>query len=956
MEKHTPAERVRLLTLLRQYGILHASPTQPVLSRDGTPARWMLDSLCVSLDPEGIVLAGKCLLACLERFQGRQVATYGVTAIPLLTSCILQSDGRYHGLVIRKERKPHGSRKLIEGRIDPDEPTIILDDSVSSGTNMLECCARLEEAGLRVEGGVCLVRFGWCGGFARMQERGYQMETVYDIWDDFIYHMEGEPDPLPNPTKVFPDWTWQGTTAPEGAHPAHIARMIMESYLRCGQVLRPPTSFDAEYDGAGGIWVSVRDRVDIYRRYGRDGFWHFPGEESGPLGQDLALAALKTAAHLPPGDEGLRLLEQSAIAVTFFTRLEACTVGELDNDRYGIVVCSRERLGRMGGALPRMPGISSAWQQFQHARMKNAGLLSFEPYQLYRHDVVKVVEPGVTWQPTGVPKPRDMQWYETQDVAGRVATRARSLVLETLGLGVPSGAPLPNDLLGDGLDSIYVTVYMQGHLRGCMGSVVQHLDTDLQYLVRCALQDHRFPDRDVAPEDLAVTVSLLYNPLTLGTFSPEEVVQRVLHGQQALMVYQGTQVGLLLPFVVAVNNLSPQEYALEVIDKAGIPGPPYRWRRFDCTTWLADRTGVSRPLQGALPVAPEPPALDVGLAQLATLLGQYLLRHQREDGSLFLRYLPHQDVLYEGEDLPRTAHGAWVLCRAGQQLGNMALQAGGRKLTALLMSRLVQDQAGQCWLQPEQETASVAEVSFLLLALCSTPGIDSTPALAGRLAASLWSHFTPHGRIATHREPQPQDDAFQDFFPGEVLLALAHACRVGVSQVEQAPLSRAFDFYRHRFRYKRLFAQVPWQMQAFTAWWRVLREPDFASYVFEIADWLVGYQQVEGGGFLNGEQRDTPGYTTVLYLEGLGAATRLAEAVGDRPRATRYRTAYEKGFRFVHGLVIQAPMATLLPNPDWAIGGVRASLLQDQVRIDFVQHALSAVLELHPHEAIDWGT
>src|SRR5262249_12667731 len=155
------------------------------------------------------------------------------------------------------------------------------------------------------------------------------------------------------------------------------------------------------------------------------------------------------------------------------------------------------------------------------------------------------------------------------------------------------------------------------------------------------------------------------------------------HGQQALMVSQGARVGLLLPFVVATNNLSPQEYALEVIAKAGILCPPYTWRRFDCTTWLADRTGVPRPLHGAFPVAPAPPNLDVGLAQLATLFSHYLLRHQREDGSLFLRYLPHQDILYEGEDLPRTAHGAWVLCRAGHQLGDPALEAGGRKLTAL---------------------------------------------------------------------------------------------------------------------------------------------------------------------------------------------------------------------------------------------------------------------------------
>ena len=38
----------------------------------------------------------------------------------------------------------------------------------------------------------------------------------------------------------------------------------------------------------------------------------------------------------------------------------------------------------MGGALPRMPGIVNEWAQFQHARIKNAKLISFEPYEIFR--------------------------------------------------------------------------------------------------------------------------------------------------------------------------------------------------------------------------------------------------------------------------------------------------------------------------------------------------------------------------------------------------------------------------------------------------------------------------------------------------------------------------------------------------------------------------------------------
>src|SRR5215203_6383784 len=231
--------RAELLELLQRGAILYRSEEQPVLSRDGTSARWILDSLSVTLSPRGAQLAGKCVLELLRRFDGRQIATYGLTGVPILQSCILQ-DNSYRGLLVRKERKQHGSLKLIEGVIDPSEPVILIDDSVSSGTCMTEATERLEAAGLRVEGGICLVRFGWHNGYAFMQERGYHMEAVYDIWDDFMAHMEDEETPLANPSKWFPRLEWASEKAPEHLHPADLARLVISEYLKSGRLLQPP--------------------------------------------------------------------------------------------------------------------------------------------------------------------------------------------------------------------------------------------------------------------------------------------------------------------------------------------------------------------------------------------------------------------------------------------------------------------------------------------------------------------------------------------------------------------------------------------------------------------------------------------------------------------------------------------------------------------------------------------
>ena len=136
-QSQAPSEKAELLERLRRDGILHRSETQPILSGDGRPARWMLDSLSVTLTPRGADLAARCLLELLEGFESRQLATYGLTGVPLLQGCILHGAGRYRGALVRKERKRHGAMKLIEGRLDPTDPVVVVDDSISSGYSML---------------------------------------------------------------------------------------------------------------------------------------------------------------------------------------------------------------------------------------------------------------------------------------------------------------------------------------------------------------------------------------------------------------------------------------------------------------------------------------------------------------------------------------------------------------------------------------------------------------------------------------------------------------------------------------------------------------------------------------------------------------------------------------------------------------------------------------------------
>jgi hypothetical protein len=327
-------------------------------------------------------------------------------------------------------------------------------------------------------------------------------------------------------------------------------------------------------------------------------------------------------------------------------------------------------------------------------------------------------------------------------------------------------------------------------------------------------------------------------------------------------------------------------------------------------------------------------------------MADYLLRHRRDDGIPYLRYEPFSDSLSEGVDLARFAHWVWTLARARRVLGRAELGEAADKGLRLLLQYLVEDEGGRAWLKHEAEDApSISEVAFLLLALCELPREPATDARARTLAATLWSSIDLHGRFKTHRDATAPD-SYQDYCPGQALLALGCATRAGLTALDGPRLARAVSYYGHRFRHRRDWGQVSWLAQAFAVWSEVARDGALADRAFEIADWALRFQSKKIGGFLNDHQPDTPGYTTGVYLEAIAAVRRLASRRGELERRKRYGAACERGVAFLDRLTYQDRDRVLLPNLAWALGGVRASLEASEVRIDFVQHSLSALLGL----------
>jgi hypothetical protein len=391
-------------------------------------------------------------------------------------------------------------------------------------------------------------------------------------------------------------------------------------------------------------------------------------------------------------------------------------------------------------------------------------------------------------------------------------------------------------------------------------------------------------------------------------------------GRQALEVRQGDRRGLLLASVAITHNLTPRGYVDEVIDKAGITRPPYHWTRYDCEAWLADDRG-GRPMRDGLPVGEPEPSAARQLDRLHRLLRAYAERHHVSpgDGPPVGRYEVFADRLRAGLATARLAYGAWIKARAGLR---HEAEEDLRRLQA------ARDADG--WVRLGDEPPSISELAFMLLAQTELVGPDR------RVAERLWGQVDIHGRFATHAgDGGRQRETWQDYAPGQALLALAALPDLA----DPDTLRRCLRYYRMRFRQNHRWGAVAWLMQAYAAWGET-------AFAYEIADWALPFQSAKTGGFLNDHQPDSPGATTALYLEGLAAVWRAAVERGDDARAARYRAACERGVLFLDRLVYQDRDAPILPNPAWALGGVRTSLAASDVRIDYVHHALSAVLTL----------
>ena len=363
-------------------------------------------------------------------------------------------------------------------------------------------------------------------------------------------------------------------------------------------------------------------------------------------------------------------------------------------------------------------------------------------------------------------------------------------------------------------------------------------------------------------------------------------------------------------------------------------------------------------LDGRRPIAERP--LAATARERAALGARWLAAVVLEDGSLPYRYYPSEDR-YDTESYNAIRHAGttYSLFKVAAGRGDPVVRAG-ELATGYIADHSVAlpGRRGRGYLfDGEVKLGGQALALVALLERRRVTGDRRHDRLIAQMATFLRQFEVPGqaGRMYSRYLAPSRRFALvpeSEYYPGEALLAFTRLA-------QQFPRNGYLNDARRAARYlvrerdgdiPRL-GRVPredhWLTLALGELYRLDRDPAYARVVDLQANSMIANQATERDGVdaIGASLGQDPiNYTsTATKAEALAAAWALALHRGDSRRARRLALAQLRTIQFMMRVQYTRENTIEFPKPERAIGAWPQDAFEDYVRIDFVQHNISAL-------------
>ncbi len=339
----------------------------------------------------------------------------------------------------------------------------------------------------------------------------------------------------------------------------------------------------------------------------------------------------------------------------------------------------------------------------------------------------------------------------------------------------------------------------------------------------------------------------------------------------------------------------------------------------------------------------------------------------RPDGRFKYGLQPSLKVGLDGDNYLSQAGAAFALARAGRYFRDERVTAVARQaLLTLLLETMPDPDDKTCRYSagPPMAISRLYANGTLVLAIheLANPASDLLDK-ADELCNYIRKQQRPDGSLLVTigpnlvRSNQPDGDAEN---AGWALQGLIRSCKRRPADWKLDIVRKARSYYHDYWHANRSIACVASQTPAYAEAYVLTKEKGFADTVFAMNDWLIGLQYRDefestrahwAGGFPRCQQNKvdsvTPDIASARAAVSLAEACRVAKHAGDLPRLQRYERALLNNVQFLMKLQYTSYNTdhftpSFRPN---IIGAFFASHQDGNIRIDYTQHALTAMVQ-----------
>ncbi len=348
------------------------------------------------------------------------------------------------------------------------------------------------------------------------------------------------------------------------------------------------------------------------------------------------------------------------------------------------------------------------------------------------------------------------------------------------------------------------------------------------------------------------------------------------------------------------------------------------------------------------------------LKDSAVRAGAYLAQAVESNGRFKYEYRPVRDDTTASYNILRHAGTAYSMFELYQQIPSEPLLEAANRAIEYLVNQIEPAQAGDATAAcvVEDGMVKLGGNALAIIALVEqfkvTQKRDHLP-LAQRLARWMTDQQLANGRFRVHKMsfPEGAPQNFQSsYYPGEAILALVRLHGVDDDPAWLDAAERAALYLIQGRDAGRPIQSLPhdhWLLYGLNEVHRRRQNPVLLEHARKITQAIVKGQRqdppfVDWLGSYYNPPRSTP---TAIRTEGLCAAYQMFRDFGQPADAAAALHAIRLGIGFQLQTEIRPESAMYLRNPQRALGGYRESLTGHDVRIDYVQHNISALLNAH---------